>query len=475
MGGLRTAFAALGMRNFRLLFGGSLLSTTAFMTTFLLVPVVAYEISGSYAATGIAQMGSGLSMFFLGPIGGVIADRYAKKPFVIWGQVLPALLILATGVLLATGLLTIPLLFGTTLLMGIGFALMGPAQQAWVGELIPRRLLANGVALQQMALNIGQVLGPSLGAVMLLVLGLSSGDLYFLVASFFLIVLPLTQMLPRTSPPAGSGPRRSIVGELRAGFSYLRSNSRLRSLWLYWMVIVVCGFAVQTLLPGILDREFGLPPNAAFVVYLIFGVAALAINVPLAGLVSGRYAWPVLLATGFLMALGYALLAVAPTLAIVLIMGAILGAGRSGVMLVNQSLVMTNSRPEYFGRVMSFIMLGFGAQSFLAPVWGGLADVIGGRSALLVVGLIAAIATALLLVVWLRLRHTPLEPGSAAAALQHPGTTSERPAAPELASPPLRRQAAPAFAAQVAPVALMEGQKPSEATDGLRRVAAGGG
>ena len=60
------------------------------MTTFLLVPIVGYEISGSYALSTLAQMGSGLAMFFLGPLGGVIADRYPKKPLVLAGQIFPA-------------------------------------------------------------------------------------------------------------------------------------------------------------------------------------------------------------------------------------------------------------------------------------------------------------------------------------------------------------------------------------------------
>ena len=104
MGG---AFAAFAERNYRLFWGGTLFSTTAFMTSFLLVPIVAYEITGSYAASGIAQMGSGISMLLLGPVGGVIADRYAKKPLVMIGQILPGLLILATGVLVVTGQITI--------------------------------------------------------------------------------------------------------------------------------------------------------------------------------------------------------------------------------------------------------------------------------------------------------------------------------------------------------------------------------
>ena len=75
MGHLRASFEALGEREFRLLWSGSLLATTAFMTTFILVPIVAYEITGSYAASALAQAGM-VSQLIFGPFGGVLADRY---------------------------------------------------------------------------------------------------------------------------------------------------------------------------------------------------------------------------------------------------------------------------------------------------------------------------------------------------------------------------------------------------------------
>ena len=85
-------------------------------------------------------------------------------------------------------------------------------------------------------------------------------------------------------------------------------------------------------------------------------------------------------------------------------------------MLVNQALIMTNTRPEYFGRVMSFVVLGFAAQALLAPIWGLSADAIGGRETLIVVALIIAAATTLLTLGWLRVRRLPLEAGTPAAA-----------------------------------------------------------
>ncbi len=461
-------FESLGHRNYRFLWTGSLLSTTAFMTTFLLVPVVAYEITGSYAASGIAQMGSGFSMFFLGPFGGVIADRYPKKPLVLVGQIFPTLLIIITGILIVTGAITVWMLFLSTLLMGFGFALMGPARQAWLGELVPQRLLANGVALQQMSQNMARVFGPMMVAVLLAVFAFSTGYLYLIVASFFLVVIPLTTMLPRTRPTRRDDEPPRVLAEMKLGFVYLLQNPRLRVLWVFWMVMVVCGFAFNTLMPGYVEREFGRDSTDAFNVYLVFGIASFLFNIPLAGLVGGRWGWPLLLVTGFGSAVSFFLVAAAPGFGGVLLMSVLNGASTSGVMLVTMSLMMANSRPEYFGRVMSFITLGYGAQSIMAGVWGGVADALGGRQTFVVIGVIALAITGFMVVAWLRTRHLPLEIGTAAAVTQPSAATSR--------GPRLRRQPLPGFTAQLAPVVLMEGQKPPRSASfaGLSKLARGG-
>lgn len=459
MNRLSPTFAALAVPQFRLLWFGSLLATTAFMTTFVLVPIVAYQITGSYAASGIAQMGM-IAQLILGPMGGVFADRYRKKPLVLAGQIVPCVIIVATGLLIVTGRITIPFLFASTFLMGAAFSLMGPARQAWVTDLLPRRLLANGVALQQMSINIAQFLGPTMGSIAVFLFGFDAGYLYLFVAALFVVVIPLTTLLPNTpATPAPEGGRLSPMRQLTDGFHYLRRRPRLRSLWMYWQLIVVCGFAMQTLIPGLLDREFGRDPNDAIIVFAIFGISALLINVPLAGLVSGRFAWPALFATGVLLAIGLWLVGWAPTFALLIGLGAIAGAGRSGVMLVNLSILMSNTRPEYFGRVMSWVMIAFGLQAMLAPVWGGLADAIGGRQTMYIVGLVVLVGTGMMALSWLRTRRLPIESGTAAAAMAGEAPPEdERPipipaAAPSPAFSPL-------FAARLAPVVLMEGQKP---------------
>ncbi len=461
-------FAALAVRDFRLLWAGSLLATTAFMTTFILVPIVAYEITGSYAASGFAQAGM-VAQLFLGPFGGVIADRYKKKPLVLGSQIIPCGIIVVTGFLIVSDNITVPLLFGSTFLMGGTFSLMGPARQSWVVELVPPQLIPNAVALQNMSINIAAVFGPMMASILVLSMGLNSGVLYLLVACLFVVVVPLTTMISSSGKATPPEQRKPMRAEMAAGLSYITSRPQLRSLWLFFMMIVVTGFALQTLIPGLLNQEFGRAESEATVVALIWGIVALPINLVLAGLVGGRLAWPLLFLSAISLALGIWLTAAAPGYAILLIVSGVAGGARSAVMLLNQTILMSNTNPAFFGRVMSWIFIAFGLQGILAPVWGLVADAIGGRSTLYIVGLVVVIGTGLMFLSRLRTRHTPPEAGTAAASIAADSADeSPRPPAEPAAAPSTNGtgpQAAPSpavsplFAARLAPVALMEDQK----------------
>jgi MFS family permease len=399
MARLSGAFSALEHHAFRRLWSGSTLAMIAFMMSFMLVPSVAFEITGSNTSAGLAQLGSGIGMFIVSPIGGVIADRVRKKPIVLAGQCIPGLVILLVGILILTDHITVPILTAGTLIMGLGFAFMGPARQAWIAELVPTRDLPNAIALQQLGQNIAQVGAPLFIALLVGTL-FGTGGAYLFMASAFLIVLPLTLSLP--DAPAASSERRSMRVELLAGVSYVWSDLRLRTLWLGFIGIVVCGFAFQTLLPGLLEQELGRDPTEIGPVFLVLAVAGLLVNLQLAAVVGGRWAGTALVIMGFVLAAGFLLAALAPGYGMVIAAAIPLGVGRSGFMLIDNSLLMTGSEPAYHGRVMSLAMMGFGSQSLLAPVWGAMADAIGVRQTLAVIGIVTALITTSVALTWHR-------------------------------------------------------------------------
>ena len=438
---IRVTFASLAERDYRLLWLGSLLGATSFLTTFYLAPIVAFEITGSYAASGFAQAGMVAQVVF-GPFSGVIADRYRKRPLLLASQIIPAGIVVATGILIVSDNITTPLLFASTFLVGAAFSIMGPARQAWIVELVPRELLPNAVALQSMSLNIATVLGPALFAVFILSMGLSSGVLYMLVAAPFVIAVPLTLMISGSGRAAPPEQRKSIGSEIADGLGYITGRPVLRSLWLFWILIVVTGFGLQTLVPGLLDQEFGRAENEALIIGTIWGVTALPINLILAGVVgSRRWPWPLLFLSACALAGGIWLTAWAPVFAVLLIVSAIAGAARSAAILLNQTMLMSNTRQEYFGRVMSWVFVAIGLQGVLAPVWGAVADAIGGRETLYIVGLVVVIGTLVLALSRSRTRHIPPEPGTAAAAIEAEESSEPQPGGDDEELPPGPRPA----------------------------------
>ena len=430
-GWFRTTFQALENPQYRLLWFGSLFSMLAFMMQWTVQAVVAFDLAGTNTAVGLVQLGIGLSMLILGPYGGVVADRVSKKPMVFWGQFIIAISFFVTGTMILMGALTLLWLAVLTAVMGLVFAFLGPALQAWVGEMVPPRLLPNAVALSQLAVNGSRVAGPLLVGAMLGTAAIGAGGAYMFMGGLFVVVLVTVWRLPATQAKPESE-RRAVSTELSEGFRYVAGNPSVRTLMMLFMAVVVLGFMWQILLPAFLERHLDRDPTDIGLILSVNAVAALAVSLPLAGIVGTRWAWPAMFVAATLVGVGFLLLAAAPSFELAVLTMLVLGPGLSGFMLVNNALTMANTDPRYFGRVMSLTMLAWGVQGVLSLPFGALADAFGEREMLASTGVIVLIATAVGCLESVRLAwrgdlgHQP--------HVQHRGTTRSEPVSGDGAS-----------------------------------------
>jgi MFS family permease len=382
-----TTFQALENPQYRLLWIGSLFSMLAFMMQWTVQSVVAFDLAGTHRAVGLAQLGVGLSMLILGPFGGVFADRVSKKPMVLWGQSIIAVTFFVTGWMILAGSLTLFWLVALTSVMGIVFAFLSPALQAWVGEVVPQRMLPNAVALSQLAANGSRVVGPLIAGTMLGTAAIGAGGAYLFMGALFLGVLLTLSRLPATHAKPDVD-RRPVWAELMQGVRYVGGNAAIRTLMLLFMAVVVLGYMWQIVLPSLLERHLGRSSSDVGFILTVNAIAGLAVALPLAGIVSTRWAWPAMFACVALLGIGFILLAAAPSFEMVLLATIALGPGLAGFMLVNNALTMSNTAPGYFGRVMSLMMLAWGVQGLLSLPFGILADAIGERQMLTGMGIV---------------------------------------------------------------------------------------
>ncbi|MBS2017776.1 MAG: MFS transporter [Deltaproteobacteria bacterium] len=175
----------------------------------------------------------GTSVVWMLPAG-LLADRYDKRKVLIASQLLQALAALTMAALSYTHHITpSALLFGVALL-GTGMALGVPAWGALNPELLPRELVAEGVALNAVAFNLARAVGPAIGGVVLDTVG-ATGSFLLNAASFGIVLIPLFAFLhvklegADASAPAPLAPGRNAF---RAPLAAIRGDEGLRSIFL---------------------------------------------------------------------------------------------------------------------------------------------------------------------------------------------------------------------------------------------------
>lgn len=162
---LHERFAAAGsslrVRNYRLYFLGQSVSVAGSFMQTLAIAFLTLHLTGSGTDLGIAAATRLLPFLLLGPIGGVIADRYDKRRLLFLTQTSSAIGSIVFAVLALAGTITYPLVLILSLVLGCLTVVDNPARQALIGDLVGRNTLANAVILNSISLNVARVLGSA--------------------------------------------------------------------------------------------------------------------------------------------------------------------------------------------------------------------------------------------------------------------------------------------------------------------------
>jgi MFS family permease len=386
------ALAVLAIREFRILFLGTLAAFTAFFTSTVIQGVVAFELTGSNAAVGTAVFGQGLGMVLFGPFGGAYADRLPKRRVVAVGQLIAATSFGTLGVLYALDRIALWHLVTSSFVFGCAFGFLGPARQALAVDLVPPERVGSAMALSNVANTISRVAGPVVAGVLLdwKAAGPAAayGVMSFLYASSAasLVLLPKSKVRPSAS-------EKHVVHDLVDGLRYAWQAPRLRLLLVFFVSVMLIGFPYVTLIPGLLENQMGRPVQDVTRYALAAAVGALVTSVSVARFADSPRANRIYAA----MALGFGValtaLAAAPGYRSGLAAAVAIGATSGGFHALNGAVVARETEPVYMGRVLSLTFLAFAAFSLSALPLGLLADRFGERRVLLGMGL-AVVAVA---------------------------------------------------------------------------------
>jgi predicted MFS family arabinose efflux permease len=234
-----------------------------------------------------------------------------------------------------------------------------------------------------------------------------------------LVVLTLAQ-LPASKPRDPSLPRKSVVGDLAMGFQHVRERPRLMLLVVAFVLVVMTGFSHHVLLPGFMENELGVESERMWVFLMVSAVTGLSVTIGLAGIADSRWAWPVMLLGGIILGGSLMLMSVAPSFLVACAVMLALGAGTGMFQMLNNALAMRESEQAYFGRVMALTMLAWGFNGLVGLPIGVVADHIGERHTLFIMGTAVITVVGVAAAVFASLNHREPAPVLAPALASAP-------------------------------------------------------
>jgi MFS family permease len=355
----QTAVGALRLRDFRLLFFGTVAQGFGQWAQTIGMGWLVYELTGESAVQlGLISAFSGIVRLLAGPFIGFALDRYSRRDILIWSTALGAAQGGALALLVVSGYAEVWHVYLFALAEGLVTTTNQTTRQAYVYDITTNETLPNAVALNSVGQNLSRVSGPPLVGV-LAVFDIAAPFIFLTVMKTIGVLLTLP--LSRATRQAGRAAEHPLRGTWQ-GLHYVAREPAVLGLVVLALIPAFLVYPYVQLLPVFAKQVLG---GGAFE----FGLLAASIGWgSLAGLLGlafagdpphkGRIAlWGML---------GYAvlLLGFSQSTVLWLSLALLTGAGVfHGVSLaLQQTLVQLLARNDMRGRATSVFQMGFALQ-----------------------------------------------------------------------------------------------------------------
>ncbi|MCC6388740.1 MAG: MFS transporter [Dehalococcoidia bacterium] len=381
----RTTFFALENKQYRLMWTGTLFSFLGMQMQVITRGYLAYALTGRNSALGAVTLAFGVPQLLLSLVGGVIADRLPKRTVLWVSQSIIAVNSAWVATMIAFDRLEFWQLILAGFIQGACFSFVGPARQAFIGDLVGREKIANAVVLQQLSMNSSRVVGPSIAGAFLGISFIGAAGVYYMTTLGFIIACVSMIPLPRGNPRprlTQTSPLADIVDGLR----YMKARPQIAALAMTSLLVLTIGFPYQSFLASVVLGEYGAHKAAIGWLSSAGAVGGVIATVWVAGMTNSRRVWIVHPLMGVIFGVTVAALGLSPNLLSGLFVMLFVGAAGAAFQTLNTSLTMSLADHEYHGRVQSLTSLGWSFFGIAALPIGMVADHIGLRETLALMG-----------------------------------------------------------------------------------------
>jgi len=351
-----------------------------------------FAISNSSLSLGIVGLVAFISAFVSSLIGGVVVDSYDRRTILFAAQLVPGVGSLAMLAAIASGRVSLEMVFVLVFVTGIAASLEFPARSAILPDVVPRSLFTRALTVNSASNSLTSVTGPALGGLLIATGGV--GAAY--IGHAALVGVGLLSLIPlRLKQHRGGG--RLQLDALREGMGFVRARPVLLGAMTLDMFAVLFGGA-RALLPvyavDILHASavgYGILSASMEAGTLVMALLLVVWRIP-------RRTGPVLLVAVAVFGLATVIFGVSTALPLSIVAYAAVGMADQVSMVMRQTMIQLNTPDALRGRVTGLSSIFISASNELGALESGLvaaaagavfAVVSGGLACLIVVGLIA--------------------------------------------------------------------------------------
>jgi MFS family permease len=260
-GGFFRRFPVLGIRDFRLLLTDRLIAPASVGFSIVGVSFAVLKATGSAADLSYVLAAQIAPSLVFALLGGVAADRFPPQRVIVAANLLMALGEGTFGLLALTSSPPLWAMIGLEAITGTGVAIFYPASQALLPRLVPRNLLQEASAISRLVMNVGQMSGAAIAGLLVAVAG--AGWALVLCGIGMISTIPMLLAIRGSRPVTGqeataAGPDaagRSMLTELREGWSEFRSHTWLWVIVAQFCVVMMAWYGAFSVLGPVVARE----------------------------------------------------------------------------------------------------------------------------------------------------------------------------------------------------------------------------
>jgi MFS family permease len=384
-------FSSFEHRNFRLFFGGQLISQVGNWLTLVAQSLLVLNLTDNNGvAVGVLTACQFLPVLVLGAWAGLVADRSDKRRLLLVVQAAAMVQSFALAALAFSGDPPLLALYGVALAGGVATAFDNPARRAFVAEMVPLDRVQNAVSLNSALMTGSRVVGPALAGLLIVTTGY--GWCFLIDGLSYLAVLAgLWLMRPDELRRAPAAPRSS--GQVREGLRYAR---RTPDLWVPLVMMAVIGtfaFNFNVVMPLFVKTSLGGTDTTFTVLLSVVSLGSLVGALATARRTDTQVRHVVQGATAF--GITMLVMSAMPTVATSVVVGVGVGLASIVFMTASTAIVQMRAAPDMRGRVLALQAIVFlGSAPIGGPLVGAVCEAFGARAGLVVGGAACLIAAA---------------------------------------------------------------------------------